>query len=155
MDATASPGGLDTAPASAAAAPASTAAEYEFSHSENMVIGQCSHRARIFGILCAISGVIELIAAGATLFALSGGMATAFLLPAGAFNLVLGIYLTRASTNLSLVVTTAGNDVTLMMGALQQLSRAFFVQIIAAVVLMVTILATLAATTALSGILSR
>ena len=115
--------------------------EYEFGHAENLVIGSTANRARIFGILCAISGAFEVLAAIANLVGLSNGNVAAFLAPAGVFNIVLGILLTRASTSLSKVVTTQGSDVSLMMDALENMSKAFLIQIVASVLLMVTVLA--------------
>ncbi len=118
--------------------------EYEFGHAENLVIGSAANRARVFGILCAISGVLEVLAAIANLTGLMQGNVAAFLAPAGVFNIVLGVLLTRASTSLSKVVTTAGRDVTLMMDALENLSKAFLIQIVASVLLMVTVIAMVA-----------
>jgi hypothetical protein len=118
--------------------------EYEFGHAENLVIGSTANRARIFGILCAISGVLELLAAIANLTGLVEGNIAAFLAPTGVFNIVLGVLLTRMSTSMSKVVTTTGSDVTLMMDALENLGKAFLIQIVATVLLMVTVIAMVA-----------
>ncbi len=130
----------DAQAAPSADAPGSAPAEYEFGHQENLVIGACGNRARIFGILCAISGAIQLIAGIANVAGVVDGNLAAVLLPSGVFNLVLGILFTRVSTLLSKVVTTAGRDVTLMMEALNNMSKAFMVQIVATVLLMLVLL---------------
>lgn len=134
----------------AEAAPGSAPGEYEFGHEENMVIGACGNRARIFGILCAVSGAMQLIAGILNLAGLVDGNLAAILLPAGVFNLVLGILFTRVSTALSKVVTTAGRDVTLMMEALGNMSRAFMVQIIATVLFMLVVISLVITFAALS-----
>ena len=125
--------------------PPSQGAEYEFKQAENLVIGACAHRARIFGILCTISGVIHV---GAVALALAGFIEASgivYLLPTAVFNIVLGVLLFRASTALSKVVTTAGSDVTLMMSALTNLSKAFIVQIVLTAVVLVAITGTIVA----------
>ncbi len=129
--------GLDTSEVSNPA----RSGEYEFTHEENQVIGSCAHRARIFGILCAITGALQLVAAVVSVAGLIDATALFFLLPSGAFNVVLGVLLTRVSTSLTLVVTTAGSDVSLMMKALSNLGQAFWIQIIAAI-LFIILLAT-------------
>ncbi|MEZ4220069.1 MAG: hypothetical protein R3B13_04000 [Polyangiaceae bacterium] len=125
-------------------APAS-GGEYEFKHPENLVIGSCANRARIFGILCAISGVVHLFAVGLSLAGVVDAGGIVYLLPSAAFNIVLGVLLFRVSTTLTKVVMTAGNDVTLMMSALTHLSKAFVVQIVLTAVVLVAITASMVA----------
>ncbi len=121
--------------------------EYEFRQSENLVIGACAHRARIFGILCTISGVVHVVAVAMALAGVIEASGIVYLLPTAVFNIVLGILLFRASTALSKVVTTAGSDVTLMMSALTNLSKAFIVQIVLTAVVLVAITGTIVALT--------
>jgi hypothetical protein len=137
-----------------AAAPESqraTPPEYEFDEGSNRVIGSCGNRARIFGILCAISGAVQLLAAVAGLVALTASSGSWFLIPSGLFNLALGMLFTRAGTSLTKVVTTRGNDVSLMLHALEHLSKAFMVQIAASVVLVLWVVATTLALAVASG----
>jgi hypothetical protein len=129
--------------------------EYEFSAGENLVIASCGNRARIFGILCGITGALQLIAAVLTVVDLVPGNVALFLLPSGVFNLILGILLTRAGTALTDVVNTQGRDVTLMLSALTAFARAFGVQIVAAVLLVLWIAVTLAVMALSSGLLPR
>ncbi len=142
----ADPGLLQAQPQSedADAAP-SQGAEYEFQQTENLVIGACAHSARIFGILCTISGVVHVVAVAMALAGVIEASGIIYLLPTAVFNIVLGILLFRASTALSKVVTTAGSDVTLMMSALTNLSKAFVVQIVLTVVVLVAITGTIVA----------
>lgn len=133
---------------------ADPAAQYEFSQRENLIIGQCAHRARIFGILCAVSGAMQLFAALGAAFGSVELSTLLFLVPSGGFNVLLGILLTRASTALSKVVSTTGQDVTLLMEALGQLSRAFVVQIAAAILFMLVLVSVSVAMLMMSKVLA-
>jgi hypothetical protein len=146
---------------SAAAAPSTERAggeraEYEFNAGANLVIGGCGNRARIFGILCSITGALQLIAALLGVTGLVSGSVALFLAPSGVFNLVFGVLLAHAGTTLTDVVNTQGRDVTLMLRALGAFSKAFLVQIVAAIVLVVWVGVTLAGVALTSGgILSK
>ncbi|HMR08546.1 MAG TPA: hypothetical protein PKA88_22350 [Polyangiaceae bacterium] len=119
--------------------------EYEFKQPENLVIGACAHRARIFGILCAISGFVHVVAVVLSLTGLIDASGIVYLLPTAVFNIVLGILLFRASTALTRVVTTTGSDVSLMMSALTNLSKAFVVQIVLTALVLVAIVGSMVA----------
>jgi hypothetical protein len=84
------------------------------------------------------------------------GSVALFLAPSGVFNLVFGVLLAHAGTTLTDVVNTQGRDVTLMLRALGAFSKAFLVQIVAAIVLVVWVGVTLAGVALTSGgILSK
>jgi hypothetical protein len=110
------------------------APEYEFKEAENIVIGGCGGRARVWGVLCVVAGAVQLVASLLNIVGLIQGNGAIFMLPAGVFNVVLGVYFTRAGGALKNVVSTQGNDITLMMNALRNLSRALLVQIVATAV---------------------
>jgi hypothetical protein len=114
--------------------------QYEFREAENVVISDCGGRARIWGILCILAGAVQLVASLLNIVRLIPGNGAIFSLPAGAFNILLGVYFMRAGGALQSVVDTRGNDITLMMDALRSFSRAFLVQIIATAVFILLVL---------------
>jgi len=130
---------MQPAPISSQAAP--RVAEYEFNESENIVIGDCGGRARVWGVLCIVAGAIQIIASGLNLGGMMKGNGWVFSLPAGVFNVVLGVYFARAGGALKSVVETQGSDITLMMDALKSMSRALLIQIIATAVFILLVLA--------------
>lgn len=145
------------APASAppSSASPSSRAEYEFDDKQNLVIGATANRARIFGILCSITGVVQLLAAVLGLAGvLDPGMAV-FMIPGGIFNLVLGMFFARVGTSLSQVVMTQGEDITLMLGALQNLGKAFLIQIVASIIVLVWVVLTMVTFIIVSGVVAR
>ncbi len=119
-------------------------AEYEFGVTENIVISDCGGRARVWGLLCILAGAVQLVASVLNIARLIPGNGALFSLPAGVFNVLLGVYFTRAGGSMKSVVDTQGNDITLMMNALRNLSRAFFVQIVATMVFIVLVLGVIA-----------
>jgi hypothetical protein len=119
--------------------------EYEFKQPENLIIGACAHRARIFGILCAISGFVHVVAVVLSLAGMIDASGIVYLLPTAIFNIVLGVLLFRASTALTRVVTTTGSDVSLMMSALTHFSKAFVVQIVLTGLVLVAIVGSMVA----------
>jgi hypothetical protein len=140
------------APASEASAPAASP-EYEFAPGENLVIGDCGNRARIFGILCSVTGAVQILAALVAVAGLVPRNVALFLAPSGLFNFVLGIFLTRAGTALTNVVNTQGRDVTLLLRALTAFSKAFMVQIVAAFVFLLCVAVTMGFLALTSGAL--
>jgi len=129
--------------------------EYEFAPGENLVIGDCGNRARIFGILCSITGAVQLIAVASSVLGIVPSNVAFFLAPSGAFNLLLGIFLAHAGTALTDVVNTQGRDVTLLLHALTAFSRAFFVQIVAALVFLIWVGIAIAGFALASGVLAK
>ncbi len=117
----------------------SQAAEYEFSETENVTIGSCANRSRIFGILCGVTGGLQLVIALLSVVGVLHGNEAVFMFPGGVFNIILGVIFTRVGNSLTAVVTTQGRDVTLMMAALGNLARAFLIQIIATLVLILIV----------------
>jgi hypothetical protein len=118
--------------------------EYEFGEAENVVIGSCGGRAQIWGILCVVAGAVQIVASILNIVHLIQGNGWIFMLPAGVFNCVMGVYFTRAGAALKSVVATQGNDITLMMNALRNMARALLVQIIATAVFIMLVLAIIA-----------
>jgi hypothetical protein len=141
-----------TAPASS---PAPNEAEYEFDSRQNLVIAGAGNRARIFGILCGITGAVMLLASLLGLVGVLESSLALFLIPAGVFNLILGVLFTRAGTALTHVVTTEGKDVTLMMDALGNLSKAFLTHIVATIVLLFWVVSTIVTYILVSGVLGK
>jgi hypothetical protein len=115
-------------------------AQYEFGPAENIVISDCAGRAKVWGVLCLLAGAIQIIASGLNIAGMLPGNGAIFSLPAGVFNLVLGAYFVRAGGSMKTVVDTQGHDITHLMEALRNLSRAFFVQIIATAVFILLVL---------------
>ena len=140
------------APASEASSPAASP-EYEFAPGENLVIGDCGNRARIFGILCSVTGAVQILAALVAVAGIVPSNVALFLAPSGAFNLVIGIFLTRAGTALTDVVNTQGRDVTLLLRALTAFSKAFMVQIVAALVFLLCVALTMAFLALTTGVI--
>ena len=133
---------MQSAPVASVASP--QLAEYEFQQAENIVIGDCGGRAQVWGVLCMLAGFIQIVASGLNIAGIIKGNGAIFLLPAAAFNIVLGIYFMRAGADLKRVVTTQGSDVTLMMNALRNLSRALLIQIISTALFILMVLAIIA-----------
>lgn len=124
--------------------------QYEFGPAENIVIGDCGGRARIWGILCILAGAVQLVASVLNIVGVLPGNGAIFSLPTGLFNILLGVYFTRAGGGMKSVVDTQGNDITLMMESLRSLSRAFFVQIIATAVFILLVLGVIGAMIAMA-----
>jgi hypothetical protein len=120
-------------------------AQYEFGPAENIVIGDCGGRARVWGVLCILAGAVQLVASLLNIIGVLPGNGAIFSLPAGVFNILLGVYFTRAGGAMKSVVDTQGNDISLMMDSLRSLSRAFFVQIIATAVFILLVLGVIGA----------
>lgn len=131
------------APASAAAPP-SVQPQYEFGPSENVVISDCAGRAKVWGALCIIAGAVQLVASLLNVIGMIPGNGAIFSVPAGIFNVILGVYFIRAGGSMKTVVDTQGDDITHLMDALRNLSRAFFVQIIATAVFILLVLGIMA-----------
>jgi len=117
--------------------------EYEFDEKQNIVIGDCGGRAQVWGVLCMLAGAVQIVASGLNIAGLIKGNGYIFVLPAGIFNVVLGVYFSRAGKTLKSVVETQGSDITLMLTALGSFSRALLIQIVATCVFILSVLATI------------
>lgn len=103
---------------------------YEFNDMENATIAKAAGRARMWGIISIVIGV---------LYVISGFFAVAqpALLPnlaSGAKDIVVGIVFLGVAGSLTQVVQTQGNDVQHMMQALDKLSTSLMVQIVVTIV---------------------
>jgi hypothetical protein len=103
---------------------------YEFNAVENGIIDKTASRAKLFGIISAVIGGLQVIAS-------CGMVANASLaaqLPTGIIALVVGVTFVGVGNALKSVVQTQGNDLMHLMQALQKLGSAFMIQIIAWVI---------------------
>lgn len=106
--------------------------EYEFSTSQNELIGDLGKKMSfvatlsiVAGILVLIFGVIILISA----FAQPQGFAEAFnALVQGIFFLLIGIWTRNAGLAFKRIVTTSGADIENLMGALGELRKLYTLQ---------------------------
>lgn len=109
----------------------SEAGGYEFSAQENKTIGMTASRARTWGIVSIIVGIFMALGGVSQL---GHGFMAAIKLADGVVSIVVGIVFVGVGGSLKSVVDTQGNDIGLMMSALQKLGTAFIVQLIAVTV---------------------
>jgi hypothetical protein len=113
---------------------------YEFTQAQNTIIGGTARYAKIWGILVAGSGALMVLgglAVGVAMIREVGGAGVAVILIYGALALIpiyVGIYFMRAASALQKVVSTVGRDIQQTMDALDNLRKAFKVQVIFALV---------------------
>lgn len=124
---------------------------YEFTSSQNELIGDLAKKMNFVGILMAISGVISLIAGILTLFAtFSQGTFDFSSIVNGVFLLLIGLWTRNAAQSFSRVVNTTGTDIENMMGALAELRKLYTLQywliIIVLIFLAIALLLALVAT---------
>jgi len=107
---------------------------YEFNEAENDVIGRCGSRTLTWGIIqIVVAGVVALVGLpgliysfGATLAGSPAALAFALIyLLEFALILFLGVTWTKAGSALRRVVSTQGNDISLLMDALSRVGTAF------------------------------
>jgi hypothetical protein len=103
---------------------------YEFNDAENAIIDKVASRAKLWGIIATTVGALQCVSSCFT--PLKGDLLLN--LPTGIVGVVVGITFMGVGNSLKLVVTTQGNDLMHMMQALDKMSGAFMVQIIAAIV---------------------
>jgi len=130
-----------------AAEPSLSDGQYEFGHYENAAIDKVAGRARIWGMISLITGVLCLIGAiGVALFGAKMPaevskillpIALAVLLPMGIVYLVRGKLYMDSGAELKQVVATQGNDVELMMRGINKMAGAFRIETIMTVVALV------------------
>lgn len=124
---------------------------YEFTSSQNELIGDLAKKMNFVGILMAISGVISLIAGVLTLFAaFSQGTFDFSSIVNGVLLLLIGLWTRKAAQSFSRVVNTTGTDIENMMGALGELRKLYTLQywliIIVLIFLAIALLLALVAT---------
>ncbi|MEM1032408.1 MAG: hypothetical protein AAF928_00270 [Myxococcota bacterium] len=114
---------------------------YEFGPMEDQVIRTAGSRARIWGVIAFISGLL-LVGIGVAAIALTSSLsevlppefATAFtvvgagILPIALANLVGAFFYFQSGQRLIAVAETQGNDIENMMQALNKLSRAYMIE---------------------------
>jgi hypothetical protein len=102
---------------------------YEFNDTENSVIDKAASRAKLWGIISIVVGVLQCFASCGALA--KPDMATYF--PTGIIAIIVGVTFLGVGNSLKAVVQTQGNDIAHMMQALQKMSSAFTVQIVCAI----------------------
>lgn len=103
---------------------------YEFNAAENDVIARTAARAKLWGMISAVFGAFQLL--GSCGMVANAGLA--MYLPLGIIGLVVGVTFMGVGSSLRSVVDTQGSDMPHMMQALQKLTQAFTVQIVATIV---------------------
>jgi hypothetical protein len=102
---------------------------YEFSAEQNQVIGRTGGRVRLWGILSLFAAVLMLL--GGLLSATIAPVVALIYLAAALIPLFVGLAFMRAGKALKAVTTTEGHDVALLMDAMDNLARAFGIQLVA------------------------
>jgi hypothetical protein len=118
--------------------------EYEFSVSENEVVGRLGRRAQLWGGLSVAGGALCLLGALLAIRIDASSTTTLFLLFAALPQLSVGMSFLGAGRSLVGVVETQGHDVALLMDALRRLTVALRIQI-GITVVFVLLMAALAA----------
>lgn len=102
---------------------------YEFSGSQNELIGDLAKKMNFVGILMIASGIISLIAGIVTLFAaFSGGAFDFSSIVNGVLLLLIGLWTRNAAQAFRRVVDTTGTDIENLMGALGELRKLYTLQ---------------------------
>ena len=130
-----------------AAAESLSDGKYEFGHYENATIDKVAGRARIWGMISLIVGVLCVLSAlGSAIFSaqlpaeltkILLPIALAVLLPMGVVYLVMGKLYMDSGAELKQVVATQGNDVELMMRGINKMAGAFRIETIMTLVALV------------------
>lgn len=103
---------------------------YEFNDTENSIIDKTAGRAKLWGTISTVVGVLQCLAS-------CGAVANPTLasnLPTGIIAIVVGVTFMGVGNSLKMVVQTQGNDLMHMMQALQKIGSAFTVQIVCTIV---------------------
>ncbi len=103
---------------------------YEFNDNENAIIDRAASRAKLWGIISTVLGVLQCLM---SCFAVANPL-LATNLPTGVVAVVVGITFMGVGNSLKQVVQTQGNDLMHMMQALDKMGSAFMVQIVCAIV---------------------
>ncbi len=128
------------------------AATYEFSEMENATLASTARFARYWGIISIIAGALLFIIGVLMVVLLGAAVATApsssssglspamvvalgaSLIPSSFVSIIGGVFYFMSGNNLQKVATTQGEDIPLLMKAVQSLTRAFMIEAIALVV---------------------
>lgn len=95
---------------------------YEFDHSQNVLIGQLANRMKFVSIFLMIGGVLTAI------FGLFGAVEGIGEIISGVADLLIGIWTYQASTAFKRIVDTQGQDIENLMGALGELRKLYTLQ---------------------------
>lgn len=127
-------------------------ATHEFSESENATLASTAKFAKLWGIISIVAGVLMLILGILMIVVLGAAMATApassspqitpatvialgiSFIPAALVSVVGGVFYYMSGNDLQRVVVTQGEDIRLLMSAVQTLTRAFMIEAIALVI---------------------
>ena len=108
---------------------------YEFNDMENQIIDKVAGRAKLWGIISTVIGILQTL--GSCTAVASPGAAV--YLPLGIVGIIIGVTFMGVGTSLKNVVNTQGNDVAHMMQALQKLGSAFMIQIVCTIICVVMV----------------
>lgn len=101
--------------------------QYEFSGSQNELIGDLAKKMNFVGILMIASGVISIIVGIVTLFASQGAFDFSSIVN-GVLLLLIGFWTRNAAQAFRRVVNTTGTDIENLMGALGELRKLYTLQ---------------------------
>ena len=108
--------------------------QYEFSEEENILVGSLAKKMKFVGIFGIIFGVLEI---------LQGIFSDKTAIVQGLISIIIGIWTTKASESFQKIVDTQGNDISYLLGALDQLKKLFSLQywtyLIGAIIVIITI----------------
>jgi hypothetical protein len=109
--------------------------EYEFTEEENVLVGSLAKKMKFVGIFGVIFGVLEII---------QGISSEKTAIVQGIISIVIGIWTTKASESFQKIVDTQGNDISYLLGALDQLKKLFSLQywtyLLGAIIVVISIL---------------
>jgi hypothetical protein len=112
--------------------------QYEFSEEENILVGSLAKKMKFVGIFGIIFGILEI---------LQGVFSDKTAIVQGLISIIIGIWTTKASESFQKIVDTQGNDISYLLGALDQLKKLFSLQywtyLIGAIIVIITIISIL------------
>jgi hypothetical protein len=112
--------------------------QYEFSEEENVLVGSLAKKMKFVGIFGIIFGILEI---------LEGIFSDKTAIVQGLISIIIGIWTTKASESFQKIVDTQGNDISYLLGALDQLKKLFSLQywtyLIGGIVVIITIISIL------------
>lgn len=120
---------------------------YEFSEIENATLASTARFAKIWGVISVVLGVLFLLLGSAVVVFIGATVATAppssgvspasvvavgvALIPSSLVSIIVGVFYFMSGNSLQQVVTTQGDDIALLMKALETFKRAFAIEAIA------------------------
>jgi hypothetical protein len=118
--------------------------EYEFSSSQNALIGDLGKKMNFVGILMIIGAVLALISGAVALFSSAAQNTLDFSsIIQGIFLLITGLWTRNAAQAFNRVVNTTGSDIENMLGALGELRKLYTLQYWLIIILLVALVVTL------------